>query len=96
MSRKTIIKAVALETGFSVSKATKIVNSIFNTMVSSLHELPDKEYLVVRGFGKFRVKVTKKREVSQLPTTGPSIIYPRHRIFFKASPKLKAAVNHGD
>jgi integration host factor subunit alpha len=74
----------------SRQRATRIVNTLFETIKENLTEGDD---IRIKGFGKFQVKF-KWARTGRNPQTGEKIILRSRRIVtFRASPKLKKKMN---
>ncbi len=91
MIKKDIVNKVAGMMNLSLSEAEEVVESVFTVVKNAL---VSGEKIGLHGFGSFRV-VNKNPRPGRNPKTGEEImIAARKVITFKASDKLKKAVNH--
>lgn len=82
MTKKELIEAVASKTGTGVTETTKTVETLFDTIRTSV--MAGKP-LFVRGFGTLRLKPTSERKARNI-RTGEEITIPAgRRIVFKPS-----------
>jgi integration host factor subunit alpha len=90
ITKAHIVEAVQKQIGFSMSQASDIVETILETMKSTLEQ---GEKLKISGFGNFTPR-NKRTRVGRNPKTGEAInISARRVVTFKASPVLKALMN---
>ena len=90
LTKKAIIKAVATENGFSKDQAVKSVNSLIEIIKKTLES---GDYVLITGFGTFRV-ITKKERRGRNPKTGEDLILePRRVVRFKESDNLRKKLN---
>lgn len=90
MTKADLIEHVSAATEMSRKDSEVIVETIFESIVKSLHS-GDK--IEIRGFGSFR---TRKRDsrVGRNPKTGARVEVPAKKIpYFKPSKELKDLVN---
>ena len=74
----------------SKKRATRIVNSLFETIKDALTRGED---VRITGFGKFQIRFRWARK-GRNPRTGEDIILrSRWTVTFKASPKLREKIN---
>jgi DNA-binding protein HU-beta len=91
MTKTQLIDSVVEETGFSKVDTNKIINTLLDQISK---ELKKGHRLTIRGFGTFG---TTSREAykGHNPSNGQVIDIPKQsRVTFKASKKLKEAVNN--
>ena len=91
MNKKELINAFAEAAKIeNKSQASRIVESIFDTITSTLKK---GEEVAIAGFGKFKVKQMKPR-TARNPKTGEKVEVPaKHKVVFKAGKELKEAVD---
>ena len=90
ITKAHIVEEVQKAIGFSMSQASDIVETILETMKSTLER---GEKLKISGFGNFTPR-NKRTRVGRNPKTGETInITARRVVTFKASPVLKALMN---
>ncbi len=91
MTKADIIEAVYEKVGgFSKKEAAEIVETIFNSMKSTLER---GEKIKISGFGNFQVR-EKKARIGRNPQTGQEITISARRVLtFKPSQVLKNALN---
>ena len=90
MNKNELVSAVSGSAGLSKSDATKVVNSIFDNITSSLRGGNEVRLI---GFGTFSV-AQRKATTGRNPRTGETIqIAARKQAKFKAGKALKEAVN---
>jgi len=90
-TKKDLAADVARETGCKKSLAAKMVDSVFNSMRSSLIT---GDRIEIRGFGVFQVKDTKPKPAARNPRTGDIIYVPaRRKTHFKPGKILKEALH---
>ena len=86
MSKTTLIKRVALETGNSKANAKELVDCVLDEILT---EIVEGGSLLLQGFGTFTL-VDKAERVGRNPATGESmVIAPKTVLKFKASKALK-------
>ncbi len=89
-NRKSLVKKVHQNIGFSKSFSSKIVDSFFESLVSAL-ESTDK--IKISTFGTFKI-INKKERIGRNPKTKVEAkILPRKVVKFKASSYLKKEIN---
>lgn len=92
MTKADLIDEVARVVEMTRKDSETIVETIFDSIVRSLHQ---GEKIEIRGFGSFRTRQRQPR-VGRNPKTGTRVDVPAKRIpFFKPSKELKDLVNVG-
>ena len=92
MTKADLIEEVSRLAELTRKDSEVVVESIFDSIVKSLHA-GDK--IEIRGFGSFRTRQRKPR-VGRNPKTGDRVEVPAKKIpFFKPSKELKDLVNTG-
>lgn len=90
MTKAELIEEVSRKVEMTRKDSEEIVETIFESIVGSLHK-GDK--IEIRGFGSFRTRQRQPR-VGRNPKTGSRVEVPSKRIpFFKPSKELRDAVN---
>lgn len=90
MTKAELIEEVSRTVEMTRKDSEEIVETIFESIVGSLHR-GDK--IEIRGFGSFRTRQRQPR-VGRNPKTGSRVEVPSKRIpFFKPSKELRDAVN---
>ena len=90
-TKKDLAADVARETGCKKSLASKMVDSVFSSMRTSLIS---GDRIEIRGFGVFQVKDTKPKPAARNPRTGQIIYVPaRRKTHFKPGKLLKEALH---
>jgi len=90
MTKADIIESVYEQIGFSKREAADVVETVFETMKSTL---ANGEKIKVSGFGNFVVR-SKRARVGRNPQTGDVITITERRVLtFKPSQVLKDALN---
>lgn len=90
MTKADLIEEVTRVTELTRKDAEVIVESIFESVVKSLHR-GDK--IEIRGFGSFRTRQRQSR-IGRNPKTGTRVEVPAKRIpYFKPSKELKDLIN---
>lgn len=93
MTKAELIDEVSKVVEMTRKDSETIVETIFDSIVSSLHK-GDK--IEIRGFGSFRTRQRQPR-VGRNPKTGSRVEVPSKRIpFFKPSKELRDLVNQND
>ncbi len=91
MTKAELIEGVSKVVEMTRKDSETIVETIFDSIVNSLHK-GDK--IEIRGFGSFRTRQRQPR-VGRNPKTGSRVEVPSKRIpFFKPSKELRDLVNH--
>lgn len=86
MNKTDLIKTVAESTGLKQAEASRIVDTLFDTITGSLRK---GEQVAVAGFGTFVAKTRAARE-GRNPSTGQTIQIPaRTAAAFKPAAALK-------
>ncbi len=90
MNKKEIAKKVSVILGINQNEVLKILDKIFEVIVSSLTDGND---VLISKFGKFRIKKTKEKN-GRNPKTGEIInVSEGYKILFKVSEILKEYLN---
>ena len=91
MTKAELIEEVARVVEMTRKDSETIVETIFDSIVNSLHK---GEKIEIRGFGSFRTRQRQPR-VGRNPKTGSRVEVPSKRIpYFKPSKELRDLVNH--
>jgi integration host factor subunit beta len=91
MTKAELIEEVSKVVEMTRKDSDTIVETIFDSIVASLHK-GDK--IEIRGFGSFRTRQRQPR-VGRNPKTGSRVEVPSKRIpFFKPSKELRDLVNN--
>jgi integration host factor subunit beta len=91
MTKAELIEEVSKVVEMTRKDSETIVETIFDSIVNSLHK---GEKIEIRGFGSFRTRQRQSR-VGRNPKTGSRVEVPSKRIpFFKPSKELRDLVNH--
>jgi len=86
MNKSELIKAIADSTGLKQTEASRVVDSVFDTIAASLRK---GDQVAVAGFGTFVAKTRAARE-GRNPSTGKAISIPaRTSAAFKPASALK-------
>jgi integration host factor subunit alpha len=90
LKKAKIIESIAEQNGFTIRRSKQIVETLLETIKSSLESGED---VLVSGFGKFCVKEKKQRR-GRNPATGEDLILrPRKVVTFRWSGKLREKIN---
>ncbi len=90
MNKSQLIKALAEKESISLDEASKIVNTFFNTIKSSLKK---EDRVEIRGFGSFKIK-KYEGYVGRNPSTGEMVqVKPKKLPFFRVGKDLKEFLN---
>ncbi len=93
MTKAELIEEVSKVVEMTRKDSELIVETIFDSIVNSLHK---NEKIEIRGFGSFRTRQRQPR-VGRNPKTGSRVEVPSKRIpFFKPSKELRDLVNSGN
>jgi integration host factor subunit beta len=91
MTKAELIEEVSEVVEMTRKDSETIVETIFDSIVNSLHK---GEKIEIRGFGSFRTRQRQPR-VGRNPKTGSRVEVPSKRIpYFKPSKELRDLVNH--
>lgn len=91
MTKAELIEEVSKVVEMTRKDSETIVETIFDSIVNSLHK---GEKIEIRGFGSFRTRQRQPR-VGRNPKTGSRVEVPSKRIpYFKPSKELRDLVNH--
>jgi integration host factor subunit beta len=91
MTKAELIEEVARVVEMTRKDSETIVETIFDSIVNSLHK---GEKIEIRGFGSFRTRQRQPR-VGRNPKTGSRVEVPSKRIpYFKPSKELRDLVNN--
>lgn len=86
MNKSELIKAIADSTGLKQTEASRVVDSVFDTIAATLRK---GDQVAVAGFGTFVPKTRAARE-GRNPSTGKAISIPaRTSAAFKPASALK-------
>lgn len=92
LTKAQIVESLQTNLGFSKQQSSNLVESLLETIKSTLEEGDD---VLVSGFGKFCVQEKKERR-GRNPATGEDLMLrPRKVVTFKCSGKLRERVNGG-
>lgn len=93
MTKAELVEEVAKTTQLTKKHAELIVNTVFESIVTSLK---DGDKIELRGFGSFRIRKRGPR-IGRNPKTGDRVDVPPKRIpYFKPGKELKELLNtHG-
>ena len=90
LTRDDIVEAVAEQVGFPKKQSVELVETLLELIKKTLES---GDYVLVSGFGKFRVKEKKERR-GRNPATGDDMMMrPRRVVTFKWSGKLRERLN---
>jgi integration host factor subunit alpha len=90
LTRDDIVEAVAEQVGFPKKQSVELVETLLELIKKTLES---GDYVLVSGFGKFRVREKKERR-GRNPATGDTMMMrPRRVVTFKWSGKLKRRLN---
>ena len=90
MTKAELVEEVAKTTQLTKKHAELIVNTVFESIVTSLKE-GDK--IELRGFGSFRIR-NRGARIGRNPKTGDRVDVPPKRIpYFKPGKELKELLN---
>jgi len=93
MTKAELIEEVSRVVEMTRKDSEMIVETIFDSIVNSLHK---GEKIEIRGFGSFRTRQRQPR-VGRNPKTGSRVEVPSKRIpYFKPSKELRDLVNGGN
>lgn len=91
MTKAELIEEVSKVVEMTRKDSETIVETIFDSIVNSLHK---GEKIEIRGFGSFRTRQRQPR-VGRNPKTGSRVEVPSKRIpYFKPSKELRDLVNN--
>lgn len=86
MNKSDLIKSIADTTGVKQAEATRLVDSVFDTITGALRK---QETVTISGFGSFVAKTRAARD-GRNPATGATIKIPaRTAVTFKAAAAMK-------
>ena len=90
LTKALIVEAVAEQSGFSKKKSGEMIETILETIKSTLVSGED---VLISGFGKLCVKEKKERR-GRNPATGDDIMLASRRVItFRCSGKLREKIN---
>ena len=90
LTKAALVEQVADATGLTKKRAEIIVDTVFGTIVQTVHR-GDKVEL--RGFGSFRLRHREPRR-GRNPKTGEQVDVPLKRVpYFKSAKELKALIS---
>jgi integration host factor subunit alpha len=90
LTKKEIVDSIQEQLGLNRKQASEIVETILESMKSSLVRGED---VLVSGFGKFCVKEKAERKGRNPATGEPMLLDARKVVTFKCSGKLRKKVN---
>ena len=90
LTKVHIINAIAEQNGFTKKQSIETVETILETIKSSLAAGED---VLISGFGKFCVKGKRERRGRNPPTGEDIVLAPRRVVTFKYSGKLRDKIN---
>ncbi len=90
MTKTELIEALSKETGFPITKAEEVVNTVFNSMATAL---ADGDRVEVRRFCSFFVKPHKGYKGRNPKTGEPIKVKPKKLPVFKCGRELKERVD---
>ena len=90
LTKAHLIKAIAIDTGFSQKKTSEILALLLKVLTAAL---ANGDSISLRGFGKFYLADQKARKI-KLPLTGKIInVGPKRAVKFKSFKFLREAIN---
>ncbi|MEZ5428105.1 MAG: HU family DNA-binding protein [Pyrinomonadaceae bacterium] len=90
MTKADLVEKVAKEAEMTKKDAEKLVEIIFDSIVTTLNQ---GEKIELRGFGSFRVRERNARK-GRNPKTGEAVKIPAKRVaYFKPGKDLKELIN---
>ena len=90
LTKAVLIKEVVRVTGFTKRRAELIVDTVFGSIVETLHR---GEKVELRGFGSFRLR-RREPHRGRNPMTGDLVDVPSKRVaYFKPGKELKKLIN---
>ena len=92
MTKAELVEEVAKTTQLTKKHAELIVNTVFESIVTSLK---DGDKIELRGFGSFRVRHRASR-TGRNPKTGEGVLVPAKKVpYFKPGKELRELINRG-
>ena len=92
LTKADIVEAIQSEIGFTKNNSISIVESLLETIKSTLTSGED---VLVSGFGKFCIQEKSERR-GRNPATGEDLMLaPRRVVTFKCSGRLRERINNG-
>ena len=89
MNKQDLVSKIAAEKGITKVEATRVVEAIFETIVS---ELKSGETVKIPGFGNFVVK-TRNARTAVIPLSNKRVIVPAYKtVGFKPAKSFKEQV----
>ena len=90
LTRDDIVEAVAEQVGFPKKQSVELVETLLELIKKTLES---GDYVLVSGFGKFRVREKRERR-GRNPATGETMMMrPRRVVTFHCSGKLRRKIN---
>ena len=90
LTKAALIEEVARVAGVSKKRAEIVVDTVFGSIVETLHR---GEKVELRGFGSFRLRRSEPRR-GRNPRTGDRVEVPSKRVvYFTPGKELKALIN---
>ena len=90
LTKDDVVEAVAKEIGFPKNQSVELVETLLELIKKTLES---GDYVLVSGFGKFRVKEKKERRGRNPATGGVMMMRPRRVVTFHCSGKLRRKIN---
>jgi len=90
LTKANLIDAIAEANGFPRRQASKTIETLLETIKSTLKSGDD---VLISGFGKFCVKQKTERRGRNPSTGGDMMLAPRKVVTFKCSGKLRDKIN---
>lgn len=91
MNKKDLAEIVSLESGLTINKALKVINSVFETIGE---KTLNGENVELRGFGTFYLKEQKPREIFSPVLQKKVDVASNFKVMFKPGKALRK--NKGD
>lgn len=90
LTKFQITNAIAEQNGFTLKKSSETVETILESIKSTLASGDD---VLISGFGKFCVKDKRERRGRNPATGGDMVLAPRRVVTFKCSGRLRDKIN---
>ena len=91
MNKVDIVQNVFEKTPLTLESSGEAVQAIFDNLKDILANSPDGEGIIIKKFGRFRVRAKGIRKGRNPKTGSRATIWPRRVVIFKASSNFKAA-----
>jgi integration host factor subunit alpha len=92
LTKADLIKAVMNKNGYDQRQATETIETLLETMKSTLASGED---VLISGFGKFCVKEKAERKWRNPATGGSMMLPPKKVVTFRCSGILRERINNG-